>query len=65
MDKDKLDFVELEQVYERLADALDEVGQDKADIFLAKIVMLLARDVGDLGKVTEAIASAKADLGER
>lgn len=47
---------DLEQVYEALARAIDEVGPDKSELYLAKTVLALADSFGaaeDVLKVIE------------
>jgi hypothetical protein len=68
-----LEFGELEQVYELLAQALDGLGRDDADrgevsredaglerevLFLTKLCITLAHRVGDLAVVEEAVRVA-------
>lgn len=57
-----LPFDDLERLYESLARHIDRVGADREALFLAKLVLLLAHEVGD-GKVIErCVRSALADL---
>lgn len=37
----------LETVYDALANAIDQAGQDKADLFLVKLALLNAQALGD------------------
>lgn len=53
---------EIEQVYEQLAQGIDAVGEGKSEIFLAKVALLLAQEVGDVARLTTLIEQAKADL---
>ena len=53
---------ELEVVYDALADAIYQVGTDKESLFLTKLVLLLANQVGEQAQVEEAIATALRDL---
>ncbi|MEQ1647398.1 MAG: hypothetical protein ABL898_02330 [Hyphomicrobiaceae bacterium] len=55
-------FNDLEAVYERVAVAIDSVGAEKRDVFLAKLVLMLARDVGDCDLVLKAIEACLQDL---
>lgn len=57
-----MEFSELEIVYERLAGAVDEAGEDKAALFLAKLALLLARELGDPAKAVAAIETSLKDL---
>lgn len=56
--KQTLEFAELEQVYDLLAEAIDEAGPDQEAVFLAKLALLLARQVPDVDCIREAIAAA-------
>lgn len=58
----QLEFTELEQVYECLAEAIDTVGKEQEALLLAKLCMLLANQVADLERVKEAIATAQQNL---
>jgi hypothetical protein len=53
-----LEFAELEQVYDLLAQAIDQVGQDGEVLFLSKLCITLAHRSGDLDAVEEAIRIA-------
>jgi len=53
-----LEFAELEQVYDLLADTIDAVGPDNESLFLAKLCITLAHRSGDLAAVREAVAIA-------
>lgn len=61
---EELSTAELEMAYERLARAIDEVGQQRESEFLTKLALVLANRCGDLEKVNEAIDIAKQDLAE-
>ena len=37
----------LETVYDQLATAIDAVGQDKSELFLVKLALLAAQQLGD------------------
>ncbi len=58
---DKLTFEELEQVYDLLAASVDAAGA-RRELFLCKLCMTLAHNIGDLSVIEEAIAIARADL---
>lgn len=62
---DPLPFDDLETVYELLAAAIDEVDEENESLFLAKLVMLLAHEMGDLETFQDALnrALAKPDKG--
>jgi hypothetical protein len=52
----------LEALWERLAEAVAAAGPERERLFLAKLALLLAREVGDAGRVMALIAAALADL---
>ncbi|MEQ8802418.1 DUF2783 domain-containing protein [Haliea sp.] len=56
--KQTLEFAELEQIYDLLAEAIDEAGPEQEAVFLAKLALLLARQVPDVDCIREAIAAA-------
>lgn len=56
-----LTLPELEATYDRLADAVDAAGADSEKL-LAKLVLLLAQELGDADRVAALIASAGDDL---
>ena len=53
---------DVEVVYERLALGIDAAGADAAPVFLAKVALLLAREVGDRDRVLHLIDEAARDL---
>jgi hypothetical protein len=53
---------DVETVYEALARGVDAAGPD-SELFLAKAALLLAREIGDAGRVVALIESAGRDLG--
>lgn len=55
-------FEDLEKTYDSLAKALDEAGVEKHNLLLARLVMILANQVGDSDQVAQAIREAS-DLG--
>ena len=57
-----LEFAELEELYDRLANAIDDVGSDKESVFLAKLVLLLSRQIGDPKVLNAAISDARSHL---
>jgi hypothetical protein len=59
---DVLKFENLEQVYDWLAPAIDEVGPEKEALFLSKLCLTLAHNAGELSVVEEAIHIAQQDL---
>ena len=52
----------LEATYDRLADAIDAVGETQSERMLVKLALLLAQDLGDADRVAALIAVAQADL---
>ena len=53
---------EIEIIYETLAKKMDAVGKDNSNIFLAKLVLLLAKDLKNLDKVLSKVDDASLDL---
>ena len=41
-----LDITSLEQVYDRLATAIDQAGPEKSELFLVKLALLNAKALG-------------------
>ncbi|MEQ9642905.1 MAG: hypothetical protein RIM84_22980 [Alphaproteobacteria bacterium] len=54
---------DLEAAYELIAHALDEIGPARERLFLAKLVLALVHETGDLARVEAAIAMARRRLG--
>ncbi len=52
----------LEQVYDVIADGIDRAGDAKAKLFLAKLCLALAAQVGDAAQVRQAAEAALRDL---
>lgn len=52
----------LEATYDRLAEAIDAAGPELSEKMLVKLVLLLARDLGDANRVADLIHAASADL---
>ena len=53
---------DLEAYWEALAEAIDRAGPDKAELFLAKLAVLLGRETGDVAHCRELIEDALEDL---
>lgn len=53
---------EFETVYETMAETIDAVGAEQREVFLAKLCLALAHELGDGGKVLELIADCRKDL---
>ena len=58
-----LPFGELEQVYDLMAQAIDAAGAENEALFLSKLAITLAHELGDLERVREAIRIAAKGLG--
>lgn len=56
-----LTLPDLEQVYDDLAEAVDQAG-DRRELFLAKLALLLANELGDRDRVAALTRQALADL---
>lgn len=52
----------LEALWERLAEAVTAAGKERERLFLAKLALLLARELDDPARVEALIATALADL---
>ena len=53
---------DLETVYDRLAEAIDRAGEDKAKLFLVKLALLNANVLGDPALIDSHIQAALRDL---
>lgn len=56
---------DLEQVYEALAQAIDRAGPEQAQVYLAKLALALAEELGDGARVQAVIAECETGLGTR
>lgn len=52
----------LETAYDHLATAIDDVGQGKSELFLVKLALLAAQQLGDENIFADLIARAQKDL---
>ena len=52
----------LETDYDQLATAIDAVGQEKSELFLVKLALLAAQQLGDEAVFGQLIERAQADL---
>lgn len=52
----------LEQVYDDLAQAIDQAGPEKAELFLVKLALLNADALGDANKFSDQLQVALRDL---
>ena len=57
-----LTLPDLEQVYDRLAEAIDAVPPDRRELMLAKLALLLAQALGDRPTIERQIEAACRDL---
>jgi hypothetical protein len=57
-----LDIAGLEQVYDRLATAIDQAGPEKSELFLVKLALLNAKALGQPEVFENQIALALKDL---
>ena len=62
MNEQSLSVADLEEIYRRLAEAIDQAGPDKEALLLTKIVLLLANRVNGIRFVHEAIDVASKNL---
>jgi hypothetical protein len=53
---------DIETIYETIAREIDTVGADKSELFLAKLALLLAREVDDRNRVLACVSGASASL---
>ena len=58
----ELTLTDLETVYDTLAQALDEVGSDKSELFLVKLALLQAEAAGTAEAFVAHVNTAKMDL---
>ncbi len=50
-----LNFSDLENLYDELAQAIDTVGPEQESVFLAKLVLSLAQEFGDAPRISALI----------
>lgn len=53
---------ELEKVYDALAEGIDQATPAKSELFLTKLALLLANEIGDSAVVARAIDTALRDM---
>jgi hypothetical protein len=58
----KLSTAEIEAAYDLIAEGIDRAGEGKAQLFLAKLALVLANLTGDLAAVRLAVDAALKDL---
>ena len=52
----------LETAYDQLATAIDAVGEEKSELFLVKLALLAAQQLGDEAVFADLIQRAQKDL---
>ncbi len=57
-----LSTADLEQLYDRLAEAIDAAGPDRAPVLLTKLALLAAGRIGDAALFADLIEEAGRDL---
>ncbi|MFC6335309.1 DUF2783 domain-containing protein [Pseudomonas karstica] len=62
MKQKQLSTSDLENVYDQLADALDQAAQGKREIFLVKLALLSAEALGNAEQFSELTRAALQDL---
>lgn len=55
------DISEVERIYDRLAESIDQAGE-RSELFLVKLVLLLAHECGDASTTERLIDTALKDL---
>ncbi len=55
----------IEIVYEAIANKIDNLGEEKANLFLAKLSLLLANKIDDTSFVLKAIDDASLSLDQK
>jgi hypothetical protein len=50
----------LDEVYTQACTTMTEVGEARTPLFLARLALLLMKEVGDAGRIRAAIESARA-----
>ena len=53
---------ELERIYDLMAEAIDAAGPDKEALFLSKLCLVLANELGNEKQVRDCITNASEDL---
>jgi hypothetical protein len=54
----------LDEVYTQACHTMTELGEAKTPLFLARLALLLMKEVGDAGRVRAAIAAARGSIGD-
>jgi hypothetical protein len=58
----KMPFDDLEAAYEALALAIDAAGEPREVLFLTRLALVLANELGDIATLKRAIGTALEDL---
>ncbi|MES2413272.1 MAG: hypothetical protein V4614_05680 [Pseudomonadota bacterium] len=58
-----LSFNHLENLYDELANAIDAVGGERESLFLAKLVLSLAQELGDGPRISELLEDCLNETG--
>jgi hypothetical protein len=58
----QLDIAGLEAVYDTLAQAIDQAGEQKSELFLVKLALLQAQAQGDASAFAQQVQTALRDL---
>ena len=59
----QMPFDDLESAYEALATAIDTAGEQKEALFLTRLALVLAHEIGDIATFKTAVLTALEDLG--
>jgi hypothetical protein len=59
MESPMLNAEELDEVYTRACYAMTELGEAKGELFLARLALLLMKEVGDATRILAAVDAAK------
>lgn len=65
MNRPTLTEAERDDAYTRICQAVTEAGAERESLFLARLCLLLAEEVGDSARVGAAIDAARLDPGAR
>ena len=55
---------QLDDVYTRACHAMTELGQARGELFLARLALLLMKEVGDAPRIVAAIETAQQGVGQ-
>jgi len=61
MSNTRLTEAERDEAYTLICAAISEAGEQRESLFLARLCLLLAEEVGDAARIGAAIAAAKCD----